>query len=86
MGRLMVSDYRAGAIEAMAEGIESTFDGPRANWSHEAEAALDALVEYLKPHATPIYARGGLSGAMYVDDEPDEDTTWVIDLAVLRGG
>jgi hypothetical protein len=58
----------------------SFFCGPS-----NAPEALDAVLAVLSEYATPLTPPFGLSGAMYVDDQPSDATLWVIDLAVLQG-
>jgi hypothetical protein len=43
---------RDGAVEAMAKAIDGTFEyGTESEWTPEATAALDALLDYLEANA-----------------------------------
>jgi len=49
----------------------------------DSAEAFNVVLDILTEHATPMFRMGGLAPAWYLDNDPDEDTTWVIDLAAL---
>jgi hypothetical protein len=70
------------AVEAMAKAIEGLFaDSPPADWSPEAEAALDALLDTLEANADE-WAIEAARQVGFIVGRPGRDGL----LAVLRGG